>query len=101
MVLPFALLLNLTNKNYPFYKLIFFALYTLICFSPLVINIFSRYGGGLFLSYYRLWLEVILYAVTIIFVAGINKPVSNIEIETHPLHPLSRGEIAKNPLSRR
>jgi hypothetical protein len=68
LVIPVVLLLKLSEGRHTLYNIAFLVLYILICFSPFVINRIDRHGWGLILSYSRLWLEVILYIVSSVFV---------------------------------
>jgi hypothetical protein len=72
MILPVILLLKLSRKNIKFSSAIIL-LYILIGFSPFLIN---KIGSGdlpLFYKYYRLWLEVILFLISIMFLLKLNR----------------------------
>ncbi|MGE5795410.1 MAG: glycosyltransferase family 87 protein [Ignavibacteria bacterium] len=72
MILPVILLLKLSRKNIKFSSAIIL-LFILIGFSPFLIN---KIGSGdlpLFLKYYRLWLEVILFFISISFLLKLNR----------------------------
>lgn len=68
LVLPIVLLLNLSSEKYPFYSLIFISLFILIGFSPFLLNKINTRELGLFFIYSRLWLEIILYLISVWFI---------------------------------
>jgi hypothetical protein len=73
LVLPVVLLLNLSSEKNLFYSLIFISLFILIGFSPFLLNKINRQVLGLFFVYHRLWLEIILYLLSIWFILVKNK----------------------------
>jgi hypothetical protein len=68
LILPVVLLLNLSFGKYPYYALIFISLFSLIGFSPFLLKKINWQGSGLFFVYGRLWLEIILYLVSVWFI---------------------------------
>jgi len=72
IILPVILLLKLSRKNIKFSSAIIL-LYILIGFSPFLINKMSSGDLPLFLKYYRLWLEVILFFISLSFLLKLNR----------------------------
>lgn len=74
LVLPVVLLLNLSLEKNPYYSLIFISLFILIGFSPFLLNRINELSPpGLFFVYHRLWLEIILYIISVRFVLVNNR----------------------------
>jgi hypothetical protein len=72
IILPVILLLKLSRKNIKFNSAIIL-LYILIGFSPFLINKMSSGDLPLFVKYYRLWLEIILFFISISFLLKLNR----------------------------
>jgi hypothetical protein len=72
MILPVVLLLKHSGKNNKFSSAIIL-LYILIGFLPFFINKMGSSNFPLFLKYYRLWLEVILFFISIRFLLKLNR----------------------------
>jgi hypothetical protein len=63
LILPVVLLFKLSCKKNFLFSFLLMTLYILLGFSPLLID--KLHSAGLFLKYHRLWLEVILFSMSV------------------------------------